>query len=316
MNHNQLSSRGEGGGGDGDERPSPVCIHASPSAPRDKATTFSTLNSHHPAHLPEIVGDAPPTPPVVPAKTIPINMNMMHKRLLEPSWETGQTKIKESFLNERKRADDAVAEAHAQNRRLNKLRVEYRNYVAASQSFMKAQQKKLNESPHKVANGTNQVITMQKENSEMKKNMRKLEEKRAGKDADLESPSTLSTDLSKRKIEDSGGFNESMNDDKMRTPPRKKRLSSEWTEPDIERLNEIMLDVATATTPKWDKIANKFKGRTAVDCLTQWQRMSIPSQVKGKGSWTPSEDAILRAKYIQIGSKWSKIASYLPGRSG
>jgi len=44
--------------------------------------------------------------------------------------------------------------------------------------------------------------------------------------------------------------------------------------------------------------------------------MSTPHQVKGKGSWTPGEDSILRSKYRLFGNKWSKIAEFLPGRSG
>ena len=44
--------------------------------------------------------------------------------------------------------------------------------------------------------------------------------------------------------------------------------------------------------------------------------MSSPPVIKGKGSWTPEEDNILRDKRQQYGRKWSKIASYLPGRQG
>jgi len=38
--------------------------------------------------------------------------------------------------------------------------------------------------------------------------------------------------------------------------------------------------------------------------------------VKGKGSWTSDEDAILKEKRALYGRKWAKIASYLPGRQG
>lgn len=44
--------------------------------------------------------------------------------------------------------------------------------------------------------------------------------------------------------------------------------------------------------------------------------MSKTSVIKGKGSWTPEEDAILRDKRALYGRKWAKIASHLPGRQG
>ena len=43
--------------------------------------------------------------------------------------------------------------------------------------------------------------------------------------------------------------------------------------------------------------------------------MSIPTIVKGKGSWTQGEDAMLRSQYSLLGPKWTKIKEMLPGRS-
>ena len=72
-----------------------------------------------------------------------------------------------------------------------------------------------------------------------------------------------------------------------------------------------------ATAPvNWDDVAPRFPGKTPVDCLTQWQGMSVPNQVKGKGSWTSGEDSVLLEKHGTLGNKWSKIAEHLPGRSG
>jgi hypothetical protein len=72
----------------------------------------------------------------------------------------------------------------------------------------------------------------------------------------------------------------------------------------------------TATTPDWDAIAKHFPGKAPIDCLTQWSNISLPDQVKGKGSWTRTEDQILREKRAVYGKKWNTIAEYLPGRSG
>jgi hypothetical protein len=38
--------------------------------------------------------------------------------------------------------------------------------------------------------------------------------------------------------------------------------------------------------------------------------------IKGKGSWTAEEDAILIEKRRELGRKWAKVASFLPGREG
>jgi hypothetical protein len=68
--------------------------------------------------------------------------------------------------------------------------------------------------------------------------------------------------------------------------------------------------------PRWNEIAANFSNRTAIDCLTKWQTITNPPVIKGKGSWTAEEDAILREKRRQYGRKWAKIAAHLPGRQG
>ena len=73
---------------------------------------------------------------------------------------------------------------------------------------------------------------------------------------------------------------------------------------------------ALAAAPRWNEIAANFSNRTAIDCLTKWQTITNPPVIKGKGSWTAEEDAILREKRRQYGRKWAKIAAHLPGRQG
>eukprot|EP00970_Alexandrium_tamarense_P006141 scaffold1028_cov106-Alexandrium_tamarense.AAC.1 len=67
-----------------------------------------------------------------------------------------------------------------------------------------------------------------------------------------------------------------------------------WTEGETAQLKELM---------------ESYKG----SC---WQSISVPDQVKGRGSWTTEEDTILVEKRGALGKKWSKIAYYLPGRTG
>lgn len=68
--------------------------------------------------------------------------------------------------------------------------------------------------------------------------------------------------------------------------------------------------------PRWNEIAANFEDKSAIDCLTNWQTITNPPVIKGKGSWTAEEDAILREKRQQYGRKWAKIAAHLPGRQG
>ena len=69
--------------------------------------------------------------------------------------------------------------------------------------------------------------------------------------------------------------------------------------------------------PDWNAIASNFEGKDSVDCQGKWKALHPQgSLIKGKGSWTPEEDQILREKRHQYGRKWAKIASFLPGRQG
>ena len=78
----------------------------------------------------------------------------------------------------------------------------------------------------------------------------------------------------------------------------------------------FILCFASIAAPRWNEIAANFSNRTAIDCLTKWQTITNPPVIKGKGSWTAEEDAILRDKRRQYGRKWAKIAAHLPGRQG
>ncbi|CAM9238593.1 unnamed protein product [Ectocarpus fasciculatus] len=60
-------------------------------------------------------------------------------------------------------------------------------------------------------------------------------------------------------------------------------------------------------------------GRNAAQCLHRWKKVLEPGVMKGH--WTPSEDAALvdavqSAMALPETMKWSKIASYIPGRMG
>lgn len=91
--------------------------------------------------------------------------------------------------------------------------------------------------------------------------------------------------------------------------------SGKWPAEEIDLLRKLV-EQYKDTAPRWNEIAANFNNRTAIECLTKWQVLTNPPVIKGKGSWTPEEDAILIEKRQMYGRKWSKIAAHLPGRQG
>ena len=66
-------------------------------------------------------------------------------------------------------------------------------------------------------------------------------------------------------------------------------------------------------TNNWKECCKLVKGRNGKQCRERWANILRPS-VK-KGDWTPEEDKIMFEMQQQIGSQWTKIAEYLPGRT-
>lgn len=101
--------------------------------------------------------------------------------------------------------------------------------------------------------------------------------------------------------------------------PKKAKISEEalalWTDEETNMLREIVSQYPN-TTPRWNDIANTFPNKSPFECLQKWNSMTKPPVIKGKGSWTPEEDNILRDKRALYGRKWAKIAAHLPGRQG
>ncbi len=82
-----------------------------------------------------------------------------------------------------------------------------------------------------------------------------------------------------------------------------------------------MKQIVSEIGPKeWTKIAdtlNRLVGgasaRNGKQCRERWTNILDPSINKGK--WAPQEDIILLEKQLQLGNKWSKISTYLEGRT-
>jgi hypothetical protein len=88
-----------------------------------------------------------------------------------------------------------------------------------------------------------------------------------------------------------------------------------WSEEDSNLLKKLV-EQYRDTAPRWTEIAANFPHHNAIECLSQWQALTSPPVIKGKGSWTTEEDSILIEKRALYGRKWAKIAAHLPGRQG
>jgi hypothetical protein len=63
----------------------------------------------------------------------------------------------------------------------------------------------------------------------------------------------------------------------------------------------------------WTKLATLLPGRMGKQCRERWRNHLDPDV--NRAPWTDDEDQILINWHEKIGSKWVKIAEYLPGRS-
>jgi hypothetical protein len=102
---------------------------------------------------------------------------------------------------------------------------------------------------------------------------------------------------------------------KTASPPPINDGSGFWSEDEIKLMSKLV-ETYKDTAPRWNEVAANFPNHTPIECLTKWQNLTNPPLIKGKGSWTTEEDAILRQKRILYGRKWAKIAAHLPGRQG
>lgn len=91
--------------------------------------------------------------------------------------------------------------------------------------------------------------------------------------------------------------------------------ASSWTEEDATKLRNIVSQYPNSN-PNWSEVAASFPNKSAHECIQKWHVICKTPAIKGKGSWTPEEDQILREKRLLYGRKWAKIAAHLPGRQG
>lgn len=83
-----------------------------------------------------------------------------------------------------------------------------------------------------------------------------------------------------------------------------------WTKEEDRKLLEW---VRCEGPCKWSQCADYIKGRTGKQIRERWFNTLNPNVVKG--NWSAKEDELIFKMFASVGSKWSKIAEVLPGRT-
>lgn len=104
------------------------------------------------------------------------------------------------------------------------------------------------------------------------------------------------------------------------TRPRRKQLV--WSPDEDAHLQRLVSDhggsyseLRQHGTPniKWLTIGTMMPGRTGKQCRERWHNLLSP--LVNKDVWAPEEDHIIMHCLRTVGTRWSEIARYLPGRT-
>jgi hypothetical protein len=90
------------------------------------------------------------------------------------------------------------------------------------------------------------------------------------------------------------------------TPRRRDKFSSE----EDLKLKDL---VSRLGTSDWESIARHFPGRNPRQCRERWKHYLSSDQ--SRSDWTPQETVLLIEQYRMLGPKWTRIASFFPGRT-
>lgn len=93
--------------------------------------------------------------------------------------------------------------------------------------------------------------------------------------------------------------------DKIQKQPRK-----QFTFEEDKMLKKAVSDVGDNN---WDKVASLLPNRTPRQCRDRWNKYLSPN-IRGS-MWTDEEDQLLLSLIQTYGNKWSKISTFIKGRS-
>jgi hypothetical protein len=94
------------------------------------------------------------------------------------------------------------------------------------------------------------------------------------------------------------------------TKPTLNHQKRKFTAEEDERLAEI---VGRRGDANWAQIAQELGTRNCRQCRERWKNYLCPDI--RKDPFTPVEDSLILSKYRELGSQWSAIAPFFPGRT-
>ncbi|OHS98969.1 Myb-like DNA-binding domain containing protein [Tritrichomonas foetus] len=92
--------------------------------------------------------------------------------------------------------------------------------------------------------------------------------------------------------------------------PLTKNQRKKFTPEEDEKLRML---VEKQGAQKWDNIAREMPGRTGRQCRDRYKNYLIPGYFNGQ--WSAEEDNLLRTKFLEFGSQWSKLTKFFNNRS-
>ena len=119
---------------------------------------------------------------------------------------------------------------------------------------------------------------------------------------------TKKSPFSAEKLKSTKSINRKIRKSKSRNCISKKKEN--WTDEE----DTVLLSLVRKYGPKnWTEIATHFNHRLGKQCRERWFNHLSPDVKKSK--WTEQEDLILLHAYIEFGSRWSVISTFLAGRT-
>lgn len=92
---------------------------------------------------------------------------------------------------------------------------------------------------------------------------------------------------------------------------KKNTKRNPWTPEEDARLTQI---VNKFGGPQWTEISKEMGTRNSKQCRDRWtNHLALAGEIAT--NWTEEEDIQILKLYQEIGKKWAKIASYMPGRA-
>jgi hypothetical protein len=76
---------------------------------------------------------------------------------------------------------------------------------------------------------------------------------------------------------------------------------------------ELVRAVSEIGADDWDAVAARLPGRNPRQCRERWSDYLSPNV--RNGPWTPEEEAVLEAKYAELGPTWSRLAHFFYERT-